>query len=106
VAINIHRPLPTGIHEGNPTDGTCWVDFRYKKLPLVCFKCGLIGHVDKLCRNQPLNMDTLTPMGPWIRSTQYGRRKQEIKDQKFYSNPSYSPDFGKYSPPLPPSLIA
>jgi hypothetical protein len=105
VAINVHKPLPTGIHVGNPTDGTCWVDFRYEKLPLVCFKCGLIGHVDKLCRNQPLNMDTLAPMGPWIRSTQYGRRKQEIKDQKFYSNPSHSPDFGKYSPPVPDSLI-
>jgi hypothetical protein len=51
-------------------------------------------------------MDTMTPMGPWIRSTQYGRRKQEIKDQKFYSNLSHSPDFGKYSPPVPASLIA
>jgi hypothetical protein len=106
VAISIHKPLPTGIHVGNPTDGTCWVDFRYEKLPLVCFNCGFIGHMDKLCRNPPVNMDTIAPMGPWIRSTQYGKRKQEIKDQKFYSNPSHSPDFGKYSPPVPASLLA
>jgi hypothetical protein len=106
VAISVHKPLPTSIHVGNPTDGTCWVDFRYEKLPLVCFKCGYIGHMDKLCRNQLINMDTLAPLGPWIRSTQYGIRKQEIKDQKFYSNPSHSPDFGKYSPPVPASLLA
>jgi hypothetical protein len=106
VAINVHKPIPTGIHVGNPIDGTCWIDFTYEKLPLVCFKCGHIGHMDKLCRNPPLNMDNLAPMGPWIRSTQYGKRKQEIKDQKFYSNPSHSPNFGKYSPPVPASLLA
>ncbi|MCI38656.1 hypothetical protein A2U01_0059884, partial [Trifolium medium] len=30
----------------------------------------------------------------------------EDKDKKFYSNPSQSPQFGKYSPPVPESLLA
>jgi hypothetical protein len=105
VAINVHKPIPSGIHVGNPTDGTCWVDFRYEKLPQMCFKCGLVGHAEKLCRNQALNMDTLAPLGPWIRSTQYGRRKMDEKDRKFYSNPSHSPNFGHYSPTVPTSLL-
>ncbi|MCH84743.1 DUF4283 domain protein [Trifolium medium] len=33
VAINIHNPILSGIHIGNPTDGTCWIDYRYEKLP-------------------------------------------------------------------------
>jgi hypothetical protein len=106
VAINVHKPITSGIHLSNPTDGTCWVDFRYEKLPQVCFQCGLLGHSDKLCRNQALNIETLAPLGPWIRSTQYGRRKMDTKDRKFYSNPSQSPNFGKYSPPVPAALIA
>jgi hypothetical protein len=106
VAINIHLPIPSGIHVGNPNDGTCWVDFRYEKLPQVCFRCGLVGHTDKLCKNQPLNNESLAPLGPWIRSTQYGRRKMEEKDRKYYSNPSQSPNFGHYSPLVPASLLA
>ncbi|WJX27831.1 hypothetical protein P8452_16612 [Trifolium repens] len=46
VAINVHKPITSGIHLSNPTDGTCWVDYRYEKLPQVCFKCGLLGHAD------------------------------------------------------------
>jgi hypothetical protein len=105
VAINVHNPITSGIHVGNPTDGTCWIDFRYEKLPQVCFNCGLLGHGDKLCKNQALNLDTLAPLGPWIRSTQYGKRKMEEKDKKYYSNPSHSKNFGHYSPPVPSDLL-
>jgi hypothetical protein len=105
VAIDVHNPITSGIHVGNPTDGTNWIDYRYEKLPQMCFKCGMIGHMDKLCRNQPLELDTLAPLGPWIRSTQYGKRKMEEKDRKYYSNPSQSKNFGHYSPPVPADLL-
>jgi hypothetical protein len=106
VAINVHQPISAGIHVGNPTDGTSWVDFRFEKLPQVCFHCGLIGHSDKQCKNQAINMDTMTPLGPWIRSNQYGRRKMAEKDRQFFSNPSQSPNFGTYSPSMPASLLS
>ncbi|GAU35043.1 hypothetical protein TSUD_30090 [Trifolium subterraneum] len=105
VAINIHNPITSGIHVGIPIDGTSWIDYRYEKLPQVRFNCGMIGHHDKLCKNQALDLDTLAPLGPWIRSTQYGRRKMEEKDKKFYSNPSHSKNFGHYSPPVPSDLL-
>jgi hypothetical protein len=53
-----------------------------------------------------MEANTLAPLGPWIRSSQYGRRKMEDKDKKFYSNPSQSPNFGHYSPPVPAALLA
>jgi hypothetical protein len=105
VAINIKKPIMSGIHIGNPTDGTKWIDYRYERLPQVCFKCGMIGHPDTLCRNPALNLETMAPLGPWIRSTQYGRRKMEDKDKKFYSNPSQAQNFGQYSPPVPADLL-
>jgi hypothetical protein len=106
VAINVHQPIPSGIHVGNPTDGSYWVDFRYERLPQMCFNCGLVGHADTACRNRAMEANTLAPLGPWIRSSQYGRRKMEDKDKKFYSNPSQSPNFGHYSPPVPAALLA
>ncbi|GAU48257.1 hypothetical protein TSUD_174950 [Trifolium subterraneum] len=51
-------------------------------------------------RNQALDLD-IAPLGPWIRSNQYGRRKMEDKDKNFYSNPSHSKNFGYYSPMCP-----
>jgi hypothetical protein len=105
VSLNVHKPITPGIHVGNPNDGSCWIDYRYEKLPLFCFKCGLIGHAEKLCRNKPMTLGTLAPLGPWIQSTQYGKRKMEAKDRKYYSNPSHDPNFGKNSPPVPTSLL-
>jgi hypothetical protein len=105
VAIDTKRPILSGIHIGNPIDGTKWIDYRYEKLPRVCFKCGMLGHMDKLCRNPALNLETLAPLGPWIRSNQYGRRKLEDKDRKYYSNPSQAKNFGQYSPPVPNDLL-
>jgi hypothetical protein len=105
VSVNVQKLIPSGIHVGNPNDGNCWIDYRYEKLPLVCFKCGIVGHMDKLCRNPPMVLGSLAPLGPWIRSTQYGKRKMEAKDKKYYSNPSHNPDFGKYSPPVPTGLL-
>jgi hypothetical protein len=105
VAIDTRNPITSGIHIGNPKDGTSWIDFRFEKLPQFCFKCGMIGHDDKLCRNQAMELGTLAPLGPWIRSTQYGKRNMEEKDRKYYSNPSHGKDFGHTSPTVPADLL-
>jgi hypothetical protein len=66
VHIDVHQPIPSGIYVGNPRDGSCWIDYRYEKLPLACFRCGLVGHDDKLCKKPPMELGTLAPLGPWI----------------------------------------
>jgi len=88
VSINVHNHICIGIHVGNPIDGTTWVDFRYENLPFVCFNCGLLGHGEKLCQNQPLELGNLSPIGSWFRSSQYVRRIMDPKDKKFHSKPS------------------
>jgi hypothetical protein len=105
LAINIHQPIQTGIHVGNPIDGTTWIDYRYERLPQIFYRCGIIGHAENLCQNLPMETGNSVPLGPWIRSTQYGIRAMEAKDKKYYSNPSHSKDFGHYSPLVPETLI-
>jgi hypothetical protein len=106
VALDVHQPITPGILIGNENDGTHWIDFRYENLPQICFNCGLLGHEEKLCHNQKLEVEDSAPLGPWIRSNQYGRRVMEAKDRKYHSNPSMSKDFGQYSPPIPASMLA
>jgi hypothetical protein len=55
--------------------------------------------------NEPVYMDNQVPLGPWIRSNQYGKRILEEKDKKYYSNPSRGSNFGQYSPPIPASMV-
>jgi hypothetical protein len=105
VAIDVKEPIAAGILIGNANDGTHWIDFRYEKLPQVCFRCGILGHADNLCQNQQMEQAEVAPLGPWIRSNQYGRRVMEAKDKKYHSNPSMSKDFGHYSPPIPASIL-
>jgi hypothetical protein len=82
VSINVYQPIQTGILIGSHKDGTTWIDFRYENLPQVCFKCGILGHDEKLCQNEPQQIEGNAPLGPWIRSNQFGRRVMEEKDKK------------------------
>jgi hypothetical protein len=106
VAINVYQPIQTGILIGNHRDGTHWIDYRYENLPLVCFKCGILGHEEKLCMNEANFMEGHAPLGPWIRSNQYGRRVRSDKDKQYHSNPSQGKNYGHYSPPIPASMLA
>jgi hypothetical protein len=51
VAINLYQPLEQGLTllvSGN----SCWVSFKYEKLPVFCFRCGRIIHGPKGCSDQ------------------------------------------------------
>jgi hypothetical protein len=106
VAINVNQPIQAGILIGNHKDGTFWIDFRYERLPQVCFTCGILGHGDKLCQNEPMIQEENAPLGLWIRSNQYGKRIMEEKDKKYFSNPSLSKTFGQHSYTIPESMVA
>jgi hypothetical protein len=105
VSLNVSQPIAAGILIGNANDGTNWIDFRYERLPQVCFKCGIVGHAENLCHNPPLEDDGSPSLGPWIRSNIYGRRIMEAKDKKYHSNPSMAKNYGSYSPPIPAAML-
>lgn len=82
VKFDIKNPIRAGMYIGNENDGINWVDFRYENLPLLCFKCGLIGHASENCEDESaiLPEGTTNPRGPWLRSNVYGKRIHEISE--------------------------
>ncbi|MCH81132.1 F-box/FBD/LRR-repeat protein [Trifolium medium] len=88
------------MHIGNKRDGVNWIDFRYEKLPMFCFHCGIIRHNEANCPHHEIKFreeDDINPLGPWLRSSLSGKSILDQKNKKFSSNSLKSPSYGQYS---------
>lgn len=83
VALDIAKPIKAGANAGSRKDGVFWIEFRYEKLPQFCFFCGVIGHGEQGCQKAAQAEKDQTfqskNLGPWLRTTQMGRRMVEDK---------------------------
>lgn len=68
VAINLYQPRERG-RMLRLSKKSCWVPFRYEKLPVFCYRCGRIIHTQGGC---PIPVskkhDEKIGWGPWIRA--------------------------------------
>uniref|UniRef100_A0A803Q031 Reverse transcriptase n=1 Tax=Cannabis sativa TaxID=3483 RepID=A0A803Q031_CANSA len=73
IEIWLSHPFPSGFFlkaDGKPDS---WVQFKYEKLPHLCFSCGKLAHWEKICSDQPTmvysKIGPAVPMyGTWIKS--------------------------------------
>ena len=72
VNVDIIKPLMHGkmiqIEDLEPS----WVVFKYERLPIFCYRCGILGHQDKECPQLKMGCfssdDDVFQFGPWLRS--------------------------------------
>ena len=70
VFIDVRKPLKRKMKIKKAGGEWLWIYFKYERLPLFCFFCGIIGHGEKFCerffdcQNKPTEM----PYGVWIRA--------------------------------------
>lgn len=50
VDLNISDPLVKGTWVQSKGGSRIWAEFKYERLPSLCFKCGRIDHVEKACK--------------------------------------------------------
>lgn len=105
--IDTTKAIKLGFFMGSHKERAIWIDFRYEGLPGFCFNCGVIGHYEDTCsapKKSTGNPNFINPLGPWLRSTKYGRRLIDPSERKFSSNPMNSLSYGSYSP-IPQGMI-
>jgi hypothetical protein len=77
VTLDLTKPLDRG-RALNLGGKTSWVEFRYEKLPLFCFRCGCIVHGPRGCpvpSSSRVNTDDTKKWGVWLRAIDPSRRR-------------------------------
>ncbi|KAF4396605.1 hypothetical protein G4B88_028919 [Cannabis sativa] len=72
VNVQLKVPLLVGLFLPMEEGVSLWCYFKYENLPIVCYKCGIIGHDQKMCRRERRmitnDFDVTVPMyGAWMR---------------------------------------
>jgi hypothetical protein len=76
VVIDLMKPLDRG-RALSLAGKSSWVEFKYEKLPLFCYRCGCIIHGSNRCpaiSNTRLNKEETKPWGSWLRAVDSKRR--------------------------------
>ncbi|KAF4393962.1 hypothetical protein G4B88_025931 [Cannabis sativa] len=71
VSLDLTKPLLAGVGLDDAGGEKVWSYFKYERLPLFCYKCGVIGHSDDLCsaRKRMMSLDdgrSVPLFGPWL----------------------------------------
>lgn len=89
VTMDVNVPLCQGRKISLGKGETIWVSFKYERLPILCYWCGCLGHVDRDCDKWIESDGSLSiedrEYSPWIRASPYAMpRKTVIKVLGYY----------------------
>ena len=77
IILDLSKPLSRG-HFLKVKDKSIWISFQYKKIPMFCFKCGIIRHGGKGCQRPRgrwlQENESDIQFGPWLRVPSTGNR--------------------------------
>ncbi|KAF4403520.1 hypothetical protein G4B88_008166 [Cannabis sativa] len=51
--IDLNKPIFLGFYLRRQRLNDLWIQYKYEKLPKLCFKCGLLTHEQSTCSNHP-----------------------------------------------------
>lgn len=49
INVFIKKPLCPEFHSKKPDGNISWVTIKYEKMPDLCYKCRVMGHLNKIC---------------------------------------------------------
>ncbi|KAI9077486.1 hypothetical protein K1719_040557 [Acacia pycnantha] len=72
VMLDLRKPLAYGFWLPKPDGRKTWIAIKYEKLQTFCYKCGKIGHDNRVCHSEKL-MSCFKPeeprYGAWLSTT-------------------------------------
>lgn len=57
ILIDLEKPLPTGFNNKKINGSLSWIQFKYEKLPDLCFSCERFNHFIKHCSYKDISYD-------------------------------------------------
>lgn len=73
VSVSITEPQCRGRKIRSGRENLLWVDFKYERLPIFCYWCGMMDHNEKECLQWIRSKETLRPkekqFGAWLRAS-------------------------------------
>nr|POE59835.1 hypothetical protein CFP56_67277 [Quercus suber] len=70
--IRVKIPLNKSLRQcgavASPKGVVHQIFFRYERLPIFCFLCGIFGHDDRHCQSGVINTDESQQYGEWLRA--------------------------------------
>ena len=80
--MDVYQPLCRGRIVTFEEGGKIWVNFKYERLPNICYWYGCFDHGDRDCNIWIQSKGTLRleeqQFGSWIRATQSGSSKKSV----------------------------
>ncbi|KAH7863008.1 hypothetical protein Vadar_012099 [Vaccinium darrowii] len=97
VRICIDKPLKRGGNLVDREGNKVWINYKYERLPIFCYFCGLLGHEERSCHSRwETDHDDVgaETYGPWMQATmgrgkRFGRRGVS-SDENVPSNGRFS----------------
>ncbi|KAH9786019.1 reverse transcriptase domain-containing protein [Citrus sinensis] len=70
VSLDVRKPLKRRMKLKKIGSEWIWIDFKYERLHVFCFICGLLGHTEKQCPSlYDCHASTITkPYGQWMKA--------------------------------------
>lgn len=78
VLVNVDKPLKRRMKINRSKEEGFWANFKYERMPMFCFICGVIGHSEKFCHklfDEPLD-SIIKPYGLFMRAPDRRNNKQ------------------------------
>lgn len=100
VEVEINKPIPVGFFHNMGKKGR-WISFQYERLPDICYRCGILGHVERNCpASETSNIRILGDLyGPWLKTeaeaallVRDGERLRRVENKKSEHFDNFSDD--------------
>ncbi|KAL9659041.1 hypothetical protein QQ045_018606 [Rhodiola kirilowii] len=68
VEVDVNSPIRAGVYLLEENNEYIWIEFKYERLPIVCFRCGRLSHDQKQCSVDVEDPSNTRRFGPHLRA--------------------------------------
>ncbi|KAL9689957.1 hypothetical protein QQ045_010350 [Rhodiola kirilowii] len=68
VEVEVDKPIFHGVFLAEDDREPVWIEYKYERLPMLCFKCGRLTHESNKCEFESEYQPNKRRFGKWLRA--------------------------------------